>query len=214
MSFITIFMVVFMPLLLSVLLIIGMLLARPKDDKIFRIYNILKRNTDKDLSNSNKADMVLLGKSYDAYQKYNQKEKRKASLNAKSMPIVSVYLINNMLSKIKAVILIFFGTSFIGSLDLFYFNDLAHAIIISTISALIYFLLFSDLFVIRYRITKGYFGLNKYEAKEVIKFILKNTDRHDDFKDPNGNVRVFASIKEEFANNTALDNYLNPSLDA
>lgn len=56
--------------------------------------------------------------------------------------------------------------------------------------------------ILEYRIKNGYYGTNQYEAREIIDFILENSDDFDNF---NGYKRIFPEIENEEITNGITD---------
>ena len=56
-------------------------------------------------------------------------------------------------------------------------------------------LLWSDHFILAYRIKRGYYGTNQHEAKELLRFLIKHADKTD-FSDGDGLKKIFPTPEE------------------
>lgn len=65
---------------------------------------------------------------------------------------------------------------------------------IITVSVLLV-LLWCDQMILRYRIKRGFYGMNQFEAREFLRFLLSHTDK-EDFSDQDGARAVFPPVVE------------------
>ncbi len=116
-----------------------------------------------------------LDKIKELWQQSNVKEKR--------LSIEYSHFLITKSKKIKSIILI-------SICILFIVNFINQIVLLHAIFILSFLLLFISAKekLIEYRIRKGLFGTNRTEARELIDFIIKNSDNLD-FTDSNGNLR-------------------------
>lgn len=81
--------------------------------------------------------------------------------------------------------------------SLFYFLDITkhNGVAITVITAAIA-CTFINQQILKYRISKGYYGTSRYETIEILEFIQKHAEKTD-FIDKNGNKKLFPTIEEK-----------------
>lgn len=94
--------------------------------------------------------------------------------------VISTIFLEEKLKKIYRTYSIFIGGGVVTLLYNIYFRDV---LFISTLILLSVILVSIYHFVVIFRVRNGLFGTNLYEAKELIEFLEKNSDKFDD----NGN---------------------------
>lgn len=139
-------------------------------------------------------------------------KRTKASENSKAPQISIVSLLALKQSKTNVVSSAIIMAALVLYLSVNYFfgfdQEIEVVILLSTLPVI----LFVDELILSYRIKRGHFGTNSFEAKEVIKFIVANSEEHENFKGPDGKMPIFDTpsldtLRTEEGFNTGL----NPS---
>lgn len=100
-------------------------------------------------------------------------------VGTKSDSIAAAYLVQRGITVSKAITmaLVGWGLIVVGILTGYITNSLL--LPVSTIFIMVLMLPISDFALLWYRLNKGYYGNNPYEAREMLKFVLENSDDFD-----------------------------------
>lgn len=185
---------------------------------------VLKKETEGSLNSLTRPFLLSITRPFEKYlPKENIElfqdilEKNKAVQNEeesnKIVPsLVSLYMLNK-LKDIQASINILCLCIFIYTLfNIWEFAFEGFALIPIYIATALILLLYVNKRIIKYRSEKGWLGIDTYEAKQIIKFMLNKAEQNNNFKGPNGHIRIIAEVKESTEKSPLIIPGLSPSI--
>lgn len=107
-----------------------------------------------------------------------KKENQRVKKNYPKLSVVGIMKKRQESAKINAIYLLL-GTTIVYIILSNLVSAIPYSMFFVYILAFIAFLLIIDLTLFKYRINQGWYGNNEAEAKEILKFILRNSDNID-----------------------------------
>jgi len=113
----------------------------------------------------------------------------------KSLSIVGLFAIKRSKSNVISSLSVLFALIANILISIY----LTHSDIVNPLSIIFFIVLLIiavDEYILFFRIKKGYYGTNKHEAREIINFIISNSNGND-YKGPDGKIKIFENILNE-----------------